>query len=131
MAETGKIYTPDEAEDLLEGISPAPWTANGVGIISDASDTILAKGADGNMHPCDVELAAAAPDLARTVIAQAAEIERLSNTEIVSTRMTPGQRCQDRPPSDPAVQCARERGHDGRHVGRIEVDGSPALEWWD
>lgn len=76
----------DEARERLETerltyilgrVSPEPWSANPMGIMLDADGNRLVKEADGNMTSADAELAAMAPDLASTVIAQAEQLEKV------------------------------------------------------
>ncbi|MGP9611408.1 hypothetical protein ACT3TD_13770 [Corynebacterium sp. AOP36-E1-14] len=76
--------TADQAKTLLDGATPGPWMLNPHGIILQGDDmSAPVTEAVGHMYRRDPdetangELMAAAPDLARTVIAQAAEIERL------------------------------------------------------
>ena len=76
------LVTADEAQALLEGTTPGPWATyerwsdppewgvctNGVG--ARGLPTIIAR----HMTPADAALCGQAPDLARTVVAQAEEL---------------------------------------------------------
>ena len=83
--------TPDEAHRLLDGTTPGPWSDVRVGRMGDGSacsheeqwcntdgEAVAIFTNDGSLGgQADARLARAAPDLARTVIAQREEIERL------------------------------------------------------
>lgn len=83
--------TPDQAKTLLDAITPGPWEAYdpGDGTVrlyagEREKSSQLLRDVDGSAWRCalvyfdkpDGELLAAAPDLARTVIDQAEEIDR-------------------------------------------------------
>ncbi|WP_420100161.1 hypothetical protein [Corynebacterium sp.] len=89
--------TPDQAQTLLDGVTPGPWTAEEYDDYpGDRGVPIIGGGEPGTMEAhltayaltlndpdqCerDGALIAAAPDLARTVIDQAEEIEKLRST---------------------------------------------------
>lgn len=69
--------TADEVKQMLKEAKPGPWRLNGwesvIGITINYQD-------DSPMERANVELAEAAPDLARTVIEQAETIESLKET---------------------------------------------------
>lgn len=77
--------TPEKARALLDGATPGPWLANGepwnLIVWSPADNRICfmahSNGLDEDRDVATAELVAAAPDLARAYIAQAAELTRL------------------------------------------------------
>lgn len=96
---TPRIITADEASALLDAATPGPWNDERIGADGDGSACshehqlcnadgiaiaiITHDGAPGAR--ANDRLLAAAPDLAATVVAQAAEIERLTR-ELTAAR---------------------------------------------
>lgn len=78
--------TPERAQELLDGATPGPWDVRdcnpGFRVINPHGDAELGTWAVADCWWAqDALMCAAAPDLARTVIAQAAEIARLRKIE--------------------------------------------------
>jgi len=77
--------TVEKAQALLDGATPGPWLANGepwnLTVWSSADNRVCfmahSNGLDDDRDVATAELVAAAPDLARAYIAQAAELARL------------------------------------------------------
>lgn len=79
--------TPDQARELIDGTTPGPWDAydpgdNSARLYGLHNERLVKhvrpqESAGAYMSRADGELAAAAPDLAQTVIDQAAEIKEL------------------------------------------------------
>lgn len=91
---TPRIITADEAAALLRDTTPAPWMRDGLYVRNNPHEVALARALDDEGHACgethapnNARLIAAAPDLAATVVAQSAEIERLR--AIINGRTTP------------------------------------------
>ena len=84
---TPRIITADEAKALLNGTSPGPWydagyrdrRLDGPHIRDDAEDCVAVVTIDNPQRDNDRHLLAAAPDLAATIVAQAAEIDALKS----------------------------------------------------
>lgn len=93
-----RIITAAEAKELLEGTTPGPWRTRD-GHTYEVGPTVIIESAPvdidvaivietGNpVDTKDARLCAAAPDLAATVVSQAAEIERLR--AVIDGRTTP------------------------------------------
>lgn len=98
--------TAEEAERLLEGTTPGPWRVHDAGfghhgVASEewnhANVVHAHSGPDGfgnGSSQVNARLLAAAPDLARTVISQAAEIERLREAWVSSVESRGAERVQ-------------------------------------
>lgn len=76
--------TPDQARELLDGATPGPWRSEYDNEIIETDTSTVLYNTDGAVEwghniEHDVPLTAAAPDLAQTVIAQGAQIQRLRN----------------------------------------------------
>ena len=77
--------TPDQADRLKQDATDGPWfvhtdpdDVDGTYIYNDPGHMCVAiEPLGSDYRPADLELAAAAPDLAQTVIDQGAQIERL------------------------------------------------------
>ena len=89
---TTRIITADEAKSMLASATPGPWMRDGLYVRNDPHDVALARALDDEGNGCgesfaphNANLLAAAPDLAATVVAQAAEIERLTR-ELTAAR---------------------------------------------
>lgn len=94
---SGRVLSADEARGLLEGTTPAPWVnklgPHAIPIVCgptyDVAFTFYEDAGAGNdKADADAALLAAAPDLAATVIAQAAEVERM-HRELAASRLGP------------------------------------------
>ena len=84
-----RTITAAEAQALLDGTTPGPWRAEPFGVVASVPDDIgnqvacafgrvaAAHIEVGALRDANAALLAAAPDLARTIIAHVAEIERL------------------------------------------------------
>lgn len=76
------MITPEQAQKLLEGTTPAPWVLHpskyvSGNYVSSAEGLTLVHATEPWAGPADAALIAAAPDLAMTVIELGEELERL------------------------------------------------------
>lgn len=70
--------TVEKARALLDGATPGPWQVNGSHFYGpDPDRSLIGQMNGGGPFDANLALIAAAPDLARAYIAQAAEIGRL------------------------------------------------------
>lgn len=108
--------TPDHAKTLLDGATPGPWrwgTNPRATLVGPENWHILQCGALLHPEEPDQNLIAAAPDLARTVIDQAEQIEKMRSTVAAFINKRPEYITALENSPEPDADYMRWQGHAG------------------